>query len=93
MSGVGDPIRHFLITYDIGREVAHVDEYGEDYDAALAAYDEIEERYRHDPQIEVVLLGADSLETIRKTHSSYFMSPEDDHPFVTYLRDVIARQG
>lgn len=88
-----DAIKHFLLTFDIGRETASVRSFGEDYDAALAAYDQVEEQHRHDPQIEVVLLGADSIETLRKTHSSYFMGDAVEHPFAEFLRGGSPRRG
>jgi hypothetical protein len=65
-------ILSFLITYDIKHELAHVDEFGTDHAAALAAYADAEQRFRDDSNVEVVLLGSDSLETIHRTHSSYF---------------------
>lgn len=66
-------IQHFLVIYDIAAGNAHVDDhFGADYDAALDAYAAAEEEYRGRADTEVVLLGADSLDTIKKTHSSYF---------------------
>lgn len=65
-------INHFLVVYDIANGLAHVDEFGRDYDAALAAYGEAEKRHRDDENVEVVLLGSDSIETLERTHSSYF---------------------
>jgi hypothetical protein len=71
------PVNQFLITYDIARDHAHVDAFGEDTDRALDAYSAAERRHRGDTNIEVVLLGSDSLETIKRTHSSYFGLGED----------------
>jgi hypothetical protein len=65
-------IKHFLVIYDIANGLAHVDAFDDDYDAALAAYAEAEEAHRRDDSVEVVLLGSDSLETLERTHSSYF---------------------
>lgn len=65
-------INHFLVVYDIPNGLAHVDRFGRDYDAALAAYARAEEDHRHDSDVEVVLLGSDSIETLERTHSSYF---------------------
>jgi hypothetical protein len=65
-------VKHFLIVYDIPAAKAEVVQFEHDYDAALAAYNDAEEHYRDDPEIEVVLLGSDSLETLESTHSSYF---------------------
>ncbi|MEV4420172.1 hypothetical protein AB0L40_09385 [Patulibacter sp. NPDC049589] len=82
---MSDVIRHFLVRYDIGRQSADVEAFGEDYDAALIAYAAAEKELRADPQVEVVLLGADSEQTIRRTHSSYFMGAESDDPFAAHL--------
>lgn len=38
----------------------------------MAAYAAREEQHREDPSVEVVLVAADSLDTIRTTHSHYF---------------------
>jgi hypothetical protein len=65
-------INHFLVVYDIPNGLAHVDSFERDYDAALAAYSAAEEKYRSDGNVEVVLLGSDSIETLARTHSSYF---------------------
>lgn len=65
-------INHFLVTYDIRHGLAHVDSFDRNYDAALAAYAEAEEAHRDDSNVEVVLLGSDSIQTLERTHSSYF---------------------
>jgi hypothetical protein len=67
-----DDIKHFLVTRDVRREHTDVQEFGTDYDAAQAAYREAEWKTRDRADIDVVLLSADSLETIKSTHSSYF---------------------
>lgn len=67
-----DNINHFLVVYDIDNGLAHVDPFGKDYEAALIAYAAAEGQHRDDPNVEVVLLGSDSLETLERTHSSYF---------------------
>jgi hypothetical protein len=65
-------IKHFLIVYDIERSLAQVEPFELDHDAALAAYAEAEARFRDDANVEVVLLGSDSRETLERTHASYF---------------------
>ena len=52
---------------------------------ALKAYSEREEQYRNNSRVEVVLLGADSIDAIKVTHSNYF----EDTAFV----DLVARLG
>lgn len=73
-----DEIKHFLVAYDPATGKTKVRSFGTDYDAAQAAYAEAE-RANSDERLDIVLLGADSLETIKQTHSSYFSgkgSPE-----------------
>lgn len=69
-------IRHFLIVYDIPTSKASVRDFDTDYDAALAAYAEIEGEMRGRDDLDIVLVGADSLETVKRTHSSYFDANE-----------------
>jgi hypothetical protein len=67
-----DDIKHFLVTRDVTRHETTVVEFGTDYEAAQHAYQEAEQSARGLPHLDVVLLSADSLETIKQTHSSYF---------------------
>ena len=53
---------------------------------ALVAYNEAEEAHRDDPDVEVVLLGSDSIETLERTHSSYFQLSEK------HIDQVVARE-
>lgn len=65
-------IRHYLIVYDIPTGKANVRDFGTDYDGAMEAYAEIEGEMRRRDDLDIVLVGADSLETVKRTHSSYF---------------------
>jgi len=65
-------IRNFLVVYDIANGLAHIEPFELDHDAALAAYTDAESRFRDDANVEVVLLGSDSRETLERTHASYF---------------------
>jgi hypothetical protein len=67
-----DEIKHFLVTFDPASGDTAVQEFGTDYDAAQKAYAEAEEANRFGSGLDIVLLSADSLETIEQTHSSYF---------------------
>lgn len=67
-------IKHFLVIYDIKARHAEVRPFGTDYDAAQAAYDQVERATRDRSDLDIVLLSADSLATIKRTHSSYFHS-------------------
>ena len=67
-----DDIKHFLLTYETSSGKVKVKSFGTDYDAAQAAYAEAEQANGFDVGFDIVLLSADSLDTIKKTHSSYF---------------------
>jgi hypothetical protein len=67
-----DDIKHFLVTRDVAHQETTVVELGTDYEAAQDAYQAAEQRARGRRDLDVVLLSADSLETIKLTHSSYF---------------------
>lgn len=69
-------INHFLVVYDINAGEAHVKAFETDYDTALREYAEKEEELRARDDVEVVLLSADSIDTIKRTHSSYFDTHE-----------------
>lgn len=67
-----DDIKHFLVIYRVADGTTDVKQFGTDYDRAQAAYAEAEREHRGRDDVDIVLLGADSLATIKKTHSSYF---------------------
>jgi hypothetical protein len=67
-----DEIKHFLVTHDPATGESEVQPFGTDYDAAQAAYAEAEQANGIETKLDIVLLSADSLETIEQTHSSYF---------------------
>ncbi|MGH2902266.1 MAG: hypothetical protein ACRDK7_01530 [Solirubrobacteraceae bacterium] len=81
-----DDIHHFLVIYDVRARHASVEEFS-DYDAALLAYENIEKEHLGRDDLDVVLLGADSLETIKKTHSSYFETTEGG--FEKFFSDIL----
>jgi hypothetical protein len=72
------PERYFLITYDLKAREVQVEDFGTDFTAAAGMYSVLEERYQENDGVEVVLVGADSIETIHKTHSHYFAKSVDD---------------
>lgn len=70
MSGA---IQYFILVYDMAtRHVDVRDEFGSDIDAANRAYVALEDEFSAKGTYEVVLVGADSLDTIKRTHSPYF---------------------
>lgn len=64
---------HFLIVYRVAEGVAEVSEYAhEQYEEAIAAYRATERAHEQEPEVEVVLLSADSLESLMATHGRFF---------------------
>ena len=49
----------------------------DDVEAATAAYQDAEAAHNGSIDIEIVLVGADSIETIRRTHGHYFEATTD----------------
>lgn len=67
-----DRLRHFLLVFDhsAGRLVSHRE--FRDAKDALDAYSIAERSYTREQNVEVVLVGADSLSTVQRTHANYF---------------------
>jgi hypothetical protein len=66
-------IQHFILVFD--RHAGHlVDQlnYGTEAKAAVTKYEELEEQYRNDDHMDIVLVGSDSIETVKVTHANYF---------------------
>lgn len=67
------PIRYFILVYDMAtRHVDVRDDLGSDIDQANKAYVALEDEFSAKGTHEVVLVGAGSLDTIKRTHSPYF---------------------
>jgi len=83
MRGRLDPIRHFLLVFDhnAGKLIETID-FGGESERAVEAYTAKEREFERQPRIEVVLIGSDSLDTIRRTHGNYF---PDTLPLSKYL--------
>lgn len=67
-----EEIKHFLVVYDPEMGKTTVRRFGTDYEAARIAYARAERENGLREERDIVLLSADSLKTIEKTHSSYF---------------------
>ena len=66
-------IQHFLLVLDHEQDrLIETDEFGEDAEAAVAAYAAEEAEFGDRKLIEIVLVGSDSLETVKLTHANYF---------------------
>ncbi|HWG73525.1 MAG TPA: hypothetical protein VG184_05680 [Acidimicrobiales bacterium] len=68
-----DRIQHFLLVYDHDAgTLLDLQEFGQAGDVALTAYAAKEREYAEQRSIEIVLIGSDSLETVKLTHANYF---------------------
>lgn len=76
------PMRHFLIIFDSQKqELLAARDVGTDRESALREYAACEQEYGMSRnRIQIVLVGAESLETVRRTHSQYFAASAED-PF------------
>jgi hypothetical protein len=70
-------MQHYLVIYDRreGQIVRH--RRFRAAGLALAARFEAEREFRENPDIEVVVLGAESWKSLRRTHSRYFQSVQE----------------
>jgi hypothetical protein len=66
------PLIHYLLIYNI--ELGHLVgcESFTNSAAAVAKYAALEREYVGQGKFEIVLVGADSIETIKRTHGQYF---------------------
>jgi len=65
-------LRHFLIVFDhCSGELVSREEY-EDAGEAIVAYARKEREHEGQQDLEIVLIGSDSLETVQRTHANYF---------------------
>lgn len=66
-------LHQFLLIYNAATQrLIQANDLGDNTTGAVAAYAECEQKYRGNKDIEVVLIGSDSLDTIKKTHGHYF---------------------
>lgn len=77
---------YFLIVYDAVRDHADTRALGDDGTAAVDVYEAAEREYSGQPGISVVLVSADSLETVRALYGNYFGRAE-----IEGVREALAR--
>jgi hypothetical protein len=66
-------IQHFLLVFDHEKgRLIDTQEFGTDSETAVAAYAAKERELQDQRLIEIVLVGSDSLETVKLTHANYF---------------------
>jgi hypothetical protein len=67
-----NPLVHFLLVYDHKSRLLTQQRQFDDSTAAVEAYFAMEQAYKDDSLVEIVLIGSDSMDTIRLTHANYF---------------------
>lgn len=91
MASRSDETNYFILIYDRAkRALAETIQYGTKSRHAVDDYSKLEHKYEDDHNMEVVLIGSDSLETVRRTHANYFGSDEVTDP---RLRGILAAVG
>lgn len=82
-----DDAVYFLLVYSFAQAaLIHQEEY-RDREDAIRAYDTVERKYKGTlDRYEVVLIGADSIETVMETHGHYFRQSADSL-FSEFLTD------
>jgi len=75
-------LQHFLLVYDLNQQRLLESDAYDDADVAAAAYAKMEAKYRGREDLEVVLVGADSIDTIKQTHSHYFRQGRTASPYL-----------
>jgi hypothetical protein len=73
---MSDEARQFLIRFRRSTGTVDVEDLGTDAEAAAARYERLEAEYLGIDDVEVVMLESDSLETLKRTHASYFGTSE-----------------
>lgn len=75
-------LRHFLLVYDLGAQCLVSQQQFVDGDEAAVANAALERQHKGRDDLEIVLVGADSIETIKRTHTHYFDALETVSPFL-----------
>lgn len=66
-------INHFILVFDHAQDkLIDVQDFGTDSTAAIERYGELEREHRDSVRMDIVLVGSDSLDTVRVTHATYF---------------------
>ena len=81
-------MQHFLLIYDVraGAVTAPPREF-DDAGEATAAYEAAERQHLLDDHLQIVLVAADSLDTVKVTHGNFFERTDYDKIFRSVLTD------
>lgn len=81
-------IQHFLLVYDRQKDMQiRQESFGDDVQAATDAYRIAELEYHDQPWMDILLVGSDSIDSVRRTHSTYFTGI-DATSFQRFLRTI-----
>jgi predicted metal-dependent HD superfamily phosphohydrolase len=75
-------IVHFLLVYDRNLQRLVFERSYTNSAEAVHAYEAMEDHYKDDRHMEIVLVGADSIETIKLTHGNYFEAVPSASPYL-----------
>jgi hypothetical protein len=75
-------LKHFLLVYDLAAQRLVKQQEFSDGDEAAVAYADLEREFKGSQDLEIVLVGADSIETIMRTHAHYFDAVGTTSPFL-----------
>lgn len=84
-------VLQFILVFDKANGSLVVEQFGDDVESAVARYDELEQGQPDDRSTEIVLLGADSIDTLRTTHPHYF-NKERDTDSLTQLEERVREE-
>jgi hypothetical protein len=77
------PLRHFLLVFDhASARLVREQTFDHKIDLALHAYRAAEQEFADRPLMEIVLVGSDSMETVRLTHANYFADEVEGSEFL-----------
>lgn len=69
---MAEGLHHYLLVFDHVRgELVHHESF-DDAERAMERYSEMEQEHDKGDRVEVVLIGSDSFETVKRTHANYF---------------------
>jgi hypothetical protein len=76
------PLIHFLLVYDRRRQQLVVQRPFSNSEETVSAYEKTEQEHRDESHMEIVLIGADSIETVMLTHGNYFDAVPSASPYL-----------
>jgi hypothetical protein len=69
--------QHFLLIHDVEKGEFRHEDFGTNFEAAHAELVAAEARWPDESRVRVVLVSSDSLETVKRTHSSWFFGADE----------------